>query len=123
MTNNLARSAPAALLLGLTLAACAPSQPAAPGLLSASSLPPAATLGGDAAQSRFPGAEWMRVDPVSQGFSPDMLERAVASAKAAGSTSGMVVAHGLVLVESAAGAMGIGTEPGQSDGSQQPQRE
>jgi len=65
----------------------------------ASDQPPAASLGTYTAQSPFPGAEWTRVDPTTLGVSRDGIERAVAYAKQAGSTSGMIVLHGAVIAE------------------------
>jgi CubicO group peptidase (beta-lactamase class C family) len=68
----------------------------------ASNTAPALALGEPVApgvQSPFPGADWTRVAPVTQGFSPEGIDRAVAYAKQEGSTSGMIVHRGLVVAE------------------------
>ena len=47
--------------------------------------------------SVFPQATWQEIDPASLGWSKDRLEAALSFAKEAGSTSGMIVQHGLVV--------------------------
>lgn len=59
--------------------------------------PPPSALGEYVARSSFPGAEWTRVGPATQGFSQEGMDRAVAYAKRKGSTSGMIVRNGLVV--------------------------
>jgi CubicO group peptidase (beta-lactamase class C family) len=48
---------------------------------------------------RVPGTDWEHATPASQGFSPEGLAKAVAIAKQAGSTSGLVVHDGLIVAE------------------------
>jgi len=81
------RRTAAAIGLVLTLGACAPVQQA----------PTAAQA--YSAQSPFPGTEWSRAAPATQGFSQEGIDRAVAYARRQGSTSGMIVHNGLVLAE------------------------
>lgn len=75
------------VLLASLLSACATDQP------------PASVPGQYSAQSPFPGAEWTRVDPATAGFSQEGIDQAVAYAKREGSTSGMIVQHGLVVAQ------------------------
>jgi len=92
-------------LLALLLAACASDNTPATvvGEYNAQSpFPGAASItivGEYNVQSAFPGAEWTHVKPAKLGFSPEKLEQALAYAENAGSTSGMIVEHGLVLAE------------------------
>jgi CubicO group peptidase (beta-lactamase class C family) len=90
MTGNFIRSLSGvygSLTLALLLGACA------------SGRPPASALGDYSAQSPFPGAEWTRADPATLGFSQQGLDQAVAYAKREGSTSGMIIQHGLVVAD------------------------
>ena len=89
MTINIKSAACVAgsVLLASVVSACATDQP------------PAAALGEHSTHSPFPGAEWTRVDPTTAGFSQEGIGRAVAYAKREGSTSGMIVQHGLVVAE------------------------
>ena len=75
------------VLLASLLSACATDQP------------PVSVPGQYSAQSPFPGAEWTRVDPATAGFSQEGIDQAVAYAKREGSTSGMIVQHGLVVAQ------------------------
>lgn len=50
-------------------------------------------------QSSFPGTEWQRTAPATQGFSQEGVDQAIAYAKQEGSTSGMIVRHGMVVAE------------------------
>ena len=92
MTGNFSRSLSGvygSIALALMLGACASGQP-----------PAVAPAPGDySAQSSFPGVEWTRVDPATLGFSPQGIDQAVAYAKRQGSTSGMIIQHGLVVAE------------------------
>jgi CubicO group peptidase (beta-lactamase class C family) len=92
MTGNFSRSLSGvygSIALALMLGACASGQP-----------PAVAPAPGDySAQSPFPGVEWTRVDPATLGFSPQGIDQAVAYAKREGSTSGMIIQHGLVIAE------------------------
>ncbi|WP_297351006.1 hypothetical protein [Paraburkholderia sp.] len=89
MTINIKSAACVAssVLLASVLSACATDQP------------PASALEEYSTQSPFPGAEWTRVDPATAGFSQEGIDQAVAYAKREGSTSGMIVQHGLVVAE------------------------
>jgi CubicO group peptidase (beta-lactamase class C family) len=78
-----------AIGLASMLAGCA-SEPPSPSL---------STPGESAQQSPFPGAEWTRAAPATQGFSQEGIDQAIAYAKEKGSTSGMVVHDGLVIAE------------------------
>jgi CubicO group peptidase (beta-lactamase class C family) len=69
------------------LGTCTPAQPSA------------SAPGEYSTESPFPGAEWTQADPTTQGFSQQDIDRAVAYAKREGSTSGMIVHHGLVVAE------------------------
>lgn len=60
---------------------------------------PVSALGEYSAQSPFPGATWTQVDPATEGFSQDGIDRAIAYAKREGSTSGMIVRGGRVIAE------------------------
>ncbi|WP_176060530.1 serine hydrolase [Paraburkholderia sp. BCC1876] len=71
------------------LGACASEQPSASASAPEASNP----------QSTFPGADWTRAAPTTQGFSQDGIDRAVAYAKQQGSTSGMIVHDGVVVAE------------------------
>lgn len=74
------------LVLVLALGACASDRPPS-------------SLGEYSPQSPFPGAEWTHADPATSGFSQDELDKAIDYAKHSGSTSGMIVQHGLVVAE------------------------
>ncbi|MEW6344150.1 MAG: serine hydrolase [Pseudomonadota bacterium] len=89
MTTNIGSVACAVniVLFGSLLSACA------------SAPPPASAPGEYNAQSPFPGAEWTQVEPKALGFSQDGIDQAVAYAKREGSTSGMIVQHGVVVAE------------------------
>lgn len=78
-------------VLAFMLGACAPGNPST----SKATL----SLAGQSAQSVFPGAEWTREDPETLGFSQQGIDRAVGYAKRQGSTSGMIIQHGLVVAE------------------------
>lgn len=81
--------------LAVLLAGCAPVPPAV-----SAAAPAAASAPGDPdPDSPFPGAEWARVAPDTQGFAPVRLDAAVAYAKQAGSTAGMIVHGGRVVAE------------------------
>jgi len=47
----------------------------------------------------YPGADWPLTAPAAQGFSSQGIDRAVSYARQEGSTSGMIVHNGLVVVE------------------------
>ncbi|SOE96581.1 CubicO group peptidase, beta-lactamase class C family [Burkholderia sp. D7] len=98
MTGNFTRSLSGvcgSIAIALMLGACASGQPPA----SAAAPTAAPALADQSAQSPFPGVEWTRVDPATAGFSRQGLDRAVAYAKREGSTSGMIIQHGLVVAE------------------------
>ncbi|EJL87019.1 penicillin-binding protein, beta-lactamase class C [Herbaspirillum sp. CF444] len=50
-------------------------------------------------EQSFPGKDWSRASPESQGFSQPGIDRALAYAKNEGSTAGLVIVHGLVMAE------------------------
>jgi CubicO group peptidase (beta-lactamase class C family) len=75
------------IALALVLSACAPVAPRS----SAS--------GEYSAASPYPGADWSLATPAAQGFSPEGIDRAVSWARQEGSTSGMIIRHGLVVAE------------------------
>ncbi|WFN15142.1 serine hydrolase domain-containing protein [Burkholderia contaminans] len=76
---------------GVALVAGCQSQPPAP-----KTPPPFAP---EASSSVFPAAEWTQAAPAAHGFSPDGIDRAVAYAKAQGSTSGMIVHDGAAIAQ------------------------
>ena len=76
-----------ASLFASLLAACASDQT------------PASAVGEDSIQSPFPGTEWTHARPATLGFSQEKLDKAVAYAENAGSTSGMIIAQGQVVAE------------------------
>jgi len=76
----------AAAFVASVLAGCASAPPS-----------PAADLGVSNPASPWPGAQWAFAAPDAQGFSQAGIDRAVAYAQRAGSTSGMIV-HGGVVV-------------------------
>jgi CubicO group peptidase (beta-lactamase class C family) len=90
MENNITRSLTGVAVatgLALMVSACASNQPAA------------SALGEYSRQSPFPGAEWTLAEAAAEGFSQEVLDRAVSYAKQQGSTSGMIVHNGLVVAE------------------------
>ena len=94
MTNGSTKplvNAVALAALALMLGACASARPPA--------LAPASAPGDYSAQSPFPGAEWTRADPATLGFSQEGIDQAIEYAKRQGSTSGMIIQHGLVVGE------------------------
>ncbi|WP_051888177.1 serine hydrolase domain-containing protein [Caballeronia sordidicola] len=94
MTNGSTKplvNAVALAALALMLGACASASPPAS--------PPASAPGDHGAQSPFPGAEWTRADPATLGFSQEGIDQAIDYAKRQGSTSGMIIRHGLVVGE------------------------
>jgi len=96
MANDITKplaNAVALIALALMLGACASGPP--PESASA----PAPAPGDYSAQSPFPGADWTHADPATLGFSPQGIDQAVAYAKREGSTSGMIIQHGLVVAE------------------------
>jgi CubicO group peptidase (beta-lactamase class C family) len=90
MKRNFAQSLSGVYLsiaLASTLGACA------------SDRPPQSAAVEYSAQSPFPGAEWTRADPSTLGFSQPGIDHAVAYAQRAGSTSGMLIEHGMVVAQ------------------------
>jgi CubicO group peptidase (beta-lactamase class C family) len=90
MKNNITRaltSMTASIGLALMLGGCA------------SGPPPISAVGGYTEQFRFPGAEWTRAAPETQGYSEAGLDKAIAYTRGKGSTSGMVVHNGLVIAQ------------------------
>ena len=72
-----------------------PSDEGAPPVLAAQVAAPTPSAESD----RFPGAEWSHGDPAKMGWSVDGLSAAKAYADRIGSTSGMIVQHGVVVDE------------------------
>lgn len=90
MASTIIRSfagAVSATVLALTLGACA------------SDRPQVATSVAYSAQSPFPGVEWTHVAPAAAGWDGERLNTTIRYAKEHGSTSGMIVQHGLVVAE------------------------
>jgi len=82
------------LLIGAVSLALAPIPSAHAGDVPSPAMPAVSS-----ALSTFPGAEWGHADAASMGWSAPKLAAAIAYAQHQGSTSGMIVQHGLVLAE------------------------